>query len=169
MNKGCTKIVALLIWITGCTDGIQKKSESPDKFVREIDKIRLTDMSGTSISLKQFEGKTIFINFWATWCKPCIKEMPSIKEAQNILKNEEVIFLMASNESAAQIEEFKKNHEYSFDYLRIENSEEMNVQTLPVTFIFNSKGNLVFSEAGFRKWDDKNNIDMILKIMKEND
>ncbi|MEJ7675594.1 MAG: TlpA disulfide reductase family protein [Chitinophagaceae bacterium] len=138
--------------------------------IREIDKIRLTDLSGQPQSAETIPRvRPSFINFWATWCKPCIKEMPSIKEAQNILKNEEVIFLMASNESAAQIEEFKKNHEYSFDYVRIENSEEMNVQTLPVTFIFNSKGNLVFSEAGLRKWDDKNNIDMILKIVKEND
>ncbi len=135
----------------------------------EIDKIRLTDTKGQTINLKQYEGKTIFINFWATWCKPCIQEMPSIKEAQNILKNEDVIFLMASNESIEVIEEFKKSKDYNFNYVRIENSEEMNVQTLPVTFIFNSKGNLVFSEAGLRKWDDKNNIDVILKIVKEND
>jgi hypothetical protein len=45
----------------------------------------------------------------------------------------------------------------------------MNVQALPTTFIFNSAGNLVFSETGFRKWDGKNNIDLILKIAKENE
>jgi hypothetical protein len=45
----------------------------------------------------------------------------------------------------------------------------MNVQALPTTFIFNSAGNLVFSETGFRKWDEKNNIDLILKIAKENE
>ena len=169
MTKTHAITIAFLIGITGCNDAVKTEPDSSAQVIREIDKIKLSNFEGKVISLKQFEGKTIFINFWATWCKPCVKEMPSIKEAQNILKNEEVIFLMASSESAAQIEEFKKNHEYSFDYVRIENSEEMNVQTLPVTFIFNSKGNLVFSEAGLRKWDDKNNIDMILKIVKEND
>lgn len=153
----------------GCNEAVKKKHGSSAQVIREFDKIRLTDINGQAISLKQYQEKTIFINFWATWCKPCIQEMPSINEAQKILKNEEVIFLMASNESIEQIEEFKKNHEYNFDYVRIENSEEMNVQILPATYIFNSKGNLVFSEAGLRKWDDKNNIDMILKIVKEND
>jgi peroxiredoxin len=45
----------------------------------------------------------------------------------------------------------------------------MNVQALPTTFIFNKKGELVFSETGSRKWNEKNNIDLILKIAKEND
>jgi thioredoxin-related protein len=93
--------------------------------------------------------------------------MPSIKEAQNILQNEKIIFLMASGESADQIKEFSITHEYRFNYVIIENSEEMNVQALPTTFIFNKEGNLVFSETGYRKWDEKNNIDLILKIANE--
>jgi hypothetical protein len=95
--------------------------------------------------------------------------MPSIEEAQNILQDEKIIFLMASGESAEQIKDFNTDHDYKFNYVRIENSEEMNVQALPTTFIFNPEGNLVFSETGFRKWDEKNNIDLILKIAKEND
>lgn len=93
--------------------------------------------------------------------------MPTIEEVQNILQDEKIIFLMASNESAEQIKEFSKFHKYKFKYVRIENSEEMNVQALPTTFIFNPEGNMVFSETGYRKWDEKNNIDLILKIVKE--
>jgi len=135
----------------------------------ELDKIKLSDLNHQPISLTQYQGKTIFINFWATWCKPCLKEMPSIEEAQNILQNEKIIFLMASGESAEQIKDFNTGHDYKFNYVRIENSEEINVQALPTTFIFNSVGNLVFSETGVRKWDEKNNIDLILKIAKENE
>ncbi|MFN2438924.1 MAG: TlpA family protein disulfide reductase [Chitinophagaceae bacterium] len=150
-------------------DSRKDKSVSPSEVIREIDKIKLTGLDGQSHSLKQYQGKAIFINFWATWCKPCIQEMPSIKEAQNILKNENIIFLMASNESPEQIEEFANTRYYKFNFVRIENSEEMNVQALPTTFIFNKKGDLVFSETGSRKWNEKSNIDLILKIAKEND
>jgi thiol-disulfide isomerase/thioredoxin len=160
--------VVLFLGTIGCNHKTKVK-RAPDEFIHQIDKIRLSDLKGQAIQLKQYQGQTVFINFWATWCKPCIQEMPSIAEAQKILQNKKIIFLLASNESAEQIEEFSNTHDYKFNYVRIENSEEMNVQALPATFIFNSKGNLVFSEAGSRKWNDKNNIDLILKIAKQND
>ncbi len=167
MTNSCLIAVLLIIGLIGCNNRKKEKLKTSAELVREIDMIRLTDLNSESISLKQYQGKTIFINFWATWCKPCLEEMPSIKEAQNILQNEKIIFLMASGESADQIKEFSITHEYKFKYVRIENSEEMNVQALPTTFIFNKDGNLVFSETGYRKWDEKNNIDLILKIAKE--
>ncbi len=76
---------------------------------------------------------------------------------------------MASDESSEQIKDFSNTHDYKFNYVRIENSEEMNVQALPTTFIYNNNGKLVFSETGFRKWNDKNNIDLILKIANANE
>ena len=169
MTNSYVIAIILLIGISGCNNRTKEKPATSAKLIREIDKIRLTDLNGQNISLKQYPGKTIFINFWATWCKPCIKEMPSIIETQNMLQKENIIFLLASNESAEQIEEFSNTNKYKFNYVRIENSEEMNVQALPTTFIFNREGNLVFSETGSRKWNEKNNIDLILKIAKEND
>jgi thiol-disulfide isomerase/thioredoxin len=167
MRNSCLIAVLFIVGLIGCNNRKKEKLNTSTELIREIDMIRLTDLNGQSIHLKEYQGKTIFINFWATWCKPCIKEMPSIKEAQNILQNEKIIFLMASGESADQINEFSITHEYRFNYVIIENSEEMNVQALPTTFIFNKEGNLVFSETGYRKWDEKNNIDLILKIANE--
>jgi len=95
--------------------------------------------------------------------------MPSIEKAQHILRNEDVIFLLASGESAEEIEMFRNAHKYKFNYARIENSEELNIQVLPTTFIFSPEGKLVFSEMGYNKWDEKKNIDIILKIAKKNE
>ncbi len=169
MKNSYAVIVVLFIGLIGCNDTIKEKPASSPQLIREIDKIKLTNMNGQAISLKQYLDKTIFIHFWATWCKPCIQEMPTINEAQNILQNEKIVFLLASNESAQQIEEFSHANKFKFNYVRIENSEEMNVQALPTTFIFNRKGKLVFSETGSRKWDEKSNIDMILKLRNENE
>ncbi len=71
--------ISLLIGMMGCTDRKNEKSNSSIALVREIEKIRLIDLNGKPISVSQYKGKTIFINFWATWCKPCIKEMPYIE------------------------------------------------------------------------------------------
>ena len=134
-----------------------------------LDQLKLTDLTNKPVDLKQYIGKTIFLNIWATWCKPCITEMPAIQNAQNMLKKEGVVFLLASGENAEEIASFKNANDYNFNYTRIENSEDLNVQTLPTTFIFNAEGELVFSEMGSRQWDDNISISMIRKIAHKND
>ena len=164
--KSCFLALVWSVVLSACNDSIKEKSSS-SILSRDIDKIRLTDLNGKAISINQYAGKAIFINFWATWCKPCVEEMPSIQEAQKLLQSEKIIFLMASNESAEEIIEFSTARGYKFNYVRIENSEEMNVQSLPTTYIFNANGERVFGESGSRKWNEKNNIDTILKIVKQ--
>ena len=132
----------------------------------EIDNVKLTDLNNIPIDLKQYAGKTIFINFWATWCKPCIAEMPSIEKAKNKLSDQNIIFLLASNESIQEIQDFNKSNVYTSAYVRVENMEALNIQAIPTTYIFNPDGKLVFSEMGYRNWDDSTNIQLILKIVK---
>ncbi len=134
-----------------------------------VKKISLTDLENNSIRMEQYQGKIIFLNFWATWCKPCKEEMPSIASAQDRLKNENIIFILASPENVDEIEAFKKNNPYNFQYARVENSEELNIQALPTTFIYNTNGVLVFSEMGFRKWDEESNLNIIQKAAGNNE
>lgn len=163
------KIGIALIWgLVACNVG-DKSKPVPYEKKTELRKISLTDLNQQPINLEKYKGKTVFINFWATWCKPCIQEMPSIANAQNLLRNEDIVFLLASDESIEQINEFRIKHGYKFNYVRIENSEELDIQALPTTFIFGPQGTLAFSEPGDRKWDDAANINMILKIIKRND
>lgn len=154
---------AILVGIYGCDLPDQQKAAAP-KEKKPIEKPMLTDLDGKSIHLAQFEGKTIFLNFWATWCKPCIYEMPSIKRVQDSLHTKGVVFLLASDETSEEIRAFQKNNTYNFNYARVTNLEELGIQGLPTTYIFNPAGELVFSETGYRKWDDSSNMEMILKI-----
>ena len=156
--------VLLICGIMSCKDKVKNSPVASGKI--EIDRVKLTDMNSKPIDMGQSHGKTLFINFWATWCKPCLEEMPSIKKAKDILKNENIVFLLASDETAEQILQFEKEHNYGFNYVRVQNPEELNVMALPTTFIFNPDGKLVFNEMGYRQWDDKNNIDLILNIEK---
>lgn len=161
--------LAFVVVIGGCKEANKDRSVSAAGKDVMISKIRLQNSNEQPIDLERYKGKTIFINFWATWCKPCTEEMPSIEKAQSILQNEEIVFLLASDETAAETQNFRANYSYPFNYVRIENLEELNIQALPTTFIFDSKGKLVFSEMGSRNWADSNNINMLLKIAKQND
>ena len=76
---------------------------------------------------------------------------------------------MASGESTEEIEAFRKTRAYDFNYALIENSEELGIQALPTTYIFNTEGELVFSEPGYRNWNEKDNIDLIRKIANKNE
>lgn len=162
-------VVSLLV-LVGCKEkesaNNKDKPEVKPKVESEFDKIKLTELDGKPIDLHQYEGKTLFINFWATWCGPCVQEMPSIQKAKSSLKDEDIVFLFASNEEVEAIEAFKKKQSYDFHYVRVENLEHLNIMALPTTYIFDSNKKLVFSEMGYRKWDSKNNIDLILNAAK---
>jgi thiol-disulfide isomerase/thioredoxin len=161
--------VILLIGLFGCKQTNKTIPLSDTGKNPEVAKIKLVDFDGQPIHLEKYRGKAVFINFWATWCKPCMQEMPSIERAQNILRDKKVVFLMAAAESAEQTQQVRANSPYKFNYTRIENLEELNIQALPTTFIINPKGKLVFSEMGSRNWDDSSNINMILKITNQNE
>lgn len=155
----------LLIVLYACGNATKPKDISKEETPRQkstIAEVALTDLNGRPIALEKYKGKTIFINFWATWCKPCREEMPSIKKAMIILKDENIEFFFASNETKEQIEEFRTSNNYNFNYVRVDNLEALNIMGLPTTFIFDTDGELIFSEMGYRKWDDKDNIDLIL-------
>jgi thiol-disulfide isomerase/thioredoxin len=152
-------IFFLIGLLTQCSTS-DKKSDSNDR-----DAIVLTDLSGKTLNLDSHKGKVVFINFWATWCKPCIQEMPTLAIAQEKFKNENIVFLFASNEEPDQIEKFQKKHPYDFQYVRVENLEALNIQALPTTYIFDSEGKLKFSEAGLRAWDSVENIELISNII----
>ena len=132
-----------------------------------IEKVRLTNLNGEVVELSKYKTKTVFINFWATWCKPCVEEMPTIKNAMNSFKSENIEFLFASDETHDEIQRFETEHDYNLNYLIGGNMEELNIIGLPTTFIFNKNGKLVFSEMGYRKWDDPANIDLIMKIVDQ--
>lgn len=151
-----------LITLAGCSS---QKAEEQSAIVAS--QIKLTDLDGKAVDLTKFEGKTIFVNFWATWCKPCIKEMPSIAALQTQLARRNIVFFFASDEEVDKIQKFIDSRKMSLNFVRVENPESLGIQALPTTYIFNDEGNMVFSEVGFRKWDEPATVEMVLKLINE--
>jgi thiol-disulfide isomerase/thioredoxin len=131
-----------------------------------LENIELSTLSGEKINLADYRGRTVFINFWATWCRPCIQEMPSIASLQKSLAGENIEFLFASDEEVEKILKFKASRSMDLNFVRVENPEALGIQALPTTFIFNQNGKHVFSEVGFRKWDDPTSLELVTRLIK---
>jgi len=163
----CNVFYLFVFSLMSCTTDTKKQTAAAP--TTGIANIKLKEINGKSIDVGEYKGKTVFINVWATWCKPCIIEMPTIESVQKKLVNANIVFLLASNEEPEQIKNFSKKHAFKFHYVYLENMEAMKIQALPTTLIFNPEGKLQFSEAGFRKWDDADNIELITKIMNSHE
>lgn len=157
-------LFSIVFGLIACNEPVGDENAASAGDRKKRPTVKLSDLDGQAISLDQFKGRTVFINFWATWCKPCIEEMPSIDSARQLLSKNGVVFLLASDETPEQIKEFKEHYRFNLNFVRLTNMEEMSMAGLPTTWIFNPKGENVFSETGYRKWNDPGNIELIQKI-----
>ncbi|WP_081675060.1 TlpA family protein disulfide reductase [Daejeonella oryzae] len=112
---------------------------------------------GKTTSLENLKGKVVFINFWATWCPPCLAEMPSINSLSGKLKdNKNVVFLLIDVENQLQSSEaFMKKNKYNLDVYGPASfiPDELFKTNLPTTVILNKKGEIVFKHEGMANYD----------------
>ena len=74
-------------------------------------------LNGQSLRLSDQKGKVVFLNFWATWCSPCLKEMPDMEELQKELGLKILVLAVGMGEEAERIEKFQKKHQFEFQIL----------------------------------------------------
>ncbi len=124
--------------------------------------LQLYQLDGTPLDTSALRGKTVFLNFWATWCKPCLAEMPSIDRAALALADKNVIFIAASDEKPERVKAFRDKNNYQFQIVTSQaDLSALGVFALPTTFIFDADGNLAFKETGAREWDSQESIQLI--------
>jgi thiol-disulfide isomerase/thioredoxin len=129
-------------------------SKSDQKFISNEEISMYFDLDGNDVKISDYKGKRVLINFWATWCTPCLIEMPSMENAQEALKDENYVFLFATTDDIDKIKNFEKNNSYNFKFLKYNGTlDKLNIYALPATFIYNSKGEMVKRIDGVTEWD----------------
>lgn len=115
---------------------------------------KLVDAKGEIISLQQHKGKVIFINFWATWCPPCIAEMPSMQKLYDDYENK-VVFLFVTTDSFQKANQFLIKEELSLPIYQSASNPplEMQSQTIPATYLIDKEGNVVVAKIGAADWN----------------
>ena len=96
--------IALILCAAVITIYLFKKYRIPPAIA--FPELALTDLSGNAVSLQDFQGKHIFLNFYATWCAPCRKEMPDLINASKKLTADDVLFIAVSDEDVGKIKRF---------------------------------------------------------------
>jgi thiol-disulfide isomerase/thioredoxin len=113
-------------------------------------------LDGHAVTLDDFKGKVVFLNFWSTSCAPCIAEMPGMETLLDSLKNERVVFLAVTQDDETTVRGFLKKQPMRFPtYLSSEKPpNDLFTLGIPTTFILDTRGAAVFRYTGPVNWDN---------------
>lgn len=112
----------------------------------------LTDLDGKKVSLSDFRGQYVYLNFWASWCSPCKGEMPDIEKMHKEFKEEGLVVLAVDmGEGKAEVEEFIKSSGYTFRVLLDPDqsaAEKYGVTAIPASYFIDRDGNIAEKKVG---------------------
>lgn len=113
----------------------------------------LTDLQGKSWRLRELKGKVVLVNFWATWCPPCRKEMPDLQALYDKYKDQGLVVLSISDEEIAKVSPFIAERKITYPVLLDPGrkvAEEFVVEGIPKSFVYDREGKLVAQSIDMR-------------------
>jgi len=129
---GLVSVFAGVLYVNKVTNAIENVDEI------KLENLSLKDLTGNSVKISDYGGdKHVLVNFWATWCKPCIEEFPVLSDVQKIV-NDEFEFIVISDEENEKIKQFANKENYKFTYLKTDKLP-LGINSLPQTYVLNKK------------------------------
>ena len=148
--------------LIGCNSFINSKGSDLESLQL---KSSLVDLEENNLDLSELNNGKVVVSFWATWCAPCIQEMPSIKIAEEILEDYGYTFLLVSDETIDKISNFKNEMNFDLKFLKSNKSfESLGVYAMPTSYIFDENGTIVETFVGVIEWDSEEIINK-LKVL----
>lgn len=146
-------------------------SDSAATEVVATNELTFLSEQGTPITISSLKGKAVFINFWATWCGPCIQEMPSINRLKEAFKgNDDIVFLMVDvDNEIASSSAFMKEKGYDLPvFVTVDDIPSTYLgNAIPTTVLLNKNGEIVTRMEGSRDYDTPEMIAMLKELIKD--
>jgi peroxiredoxin len=178
-SKICVLALAVIIWSLNLI-ALEGNAHGDGHFIESLSLIRfdekimaqdfaLKDLDGHLVHLKDFRGKVVFLNFWATWCPPCRIEMPSMEKLYNKFKDDNFTILAVDmQEDSETVKRFKESFKLSFPILLDEEGAVgayYGVMGLPATYFIDREGFLYAAALGARDWSSEDAAQLIRHLM----
>lgn len=131
----------------------------------------LLDLKGKKHSLSDYKGKVVLLNFWATWCPPCVKEMPSMQRLQDKYQGKDFEILAVNmGEDSTTIEIFLQKMTVNFPILLDSDGailKQWKIFAFPTTFLVDKEGNIAYALFGGLEWDSPEAVAVVEELMKQ--
>jgi thiol-disulfide isomerase/thioredoxin len=120
---------------------------------------KMVDLNGKTVDFESLKGKVVFLNIWATWCPPCIAEMPNIHSLYKKMDPEKIAFVMLSVDEGGmeKVKKFVDKKGYTFPVYMPASQfpQEFYSNAIPTTFIISPEGKIVAKQEGMAEYDTK--------------
>ena len=162
-------LIIVLLAAFFCVYSLSRTGGSEDHTGKDFDyNFELKDLNGKRFSARDYKGKVLFLNIWATWCGPCRSEMPGIQKLYESTASDNIVFVMLSVDrkgDEVKVASYVKANKYSFPVLMPTGTlpEMLDVPTIPTTFIVGKDGKLVEHKVGSSNY----NTDRYKKLLKD--
>jgi thiol-disulfide isomerase/thioredoxin len=134
-------------------------------------RLALKDLAGKPVDLASLKGRVVLVNFWATWCEPCIAEMPSIQRLETKLGGKPFAVLAVNyGESTAKVEKWLQKSGVTLHVLLdpdTEAAEAWGAKGLPMTFLVDAGGHVRYQTYGERDWTGAGTVALVEKLVAE--
>ena len=136
--------------------------------------IQLPDLQGREVRLKDFRGRYLLVNFWATWCGPCKLEMPSLETLYRRFGPDRLVVIGISNDmfGATVVKPYVEAQGLTFPILldpQLDASNAFGVVSLPTTYLIDPRGNIIGELAGAENWASPDTLAYFENLLKSSD
>ncbi len=146
---------------------------APAKEINSVYELSFPNVEQENVNLSEFKGKVVLLNFWATWCPPCVKEMPSMQRLYEHFEGQgfEIVAINAG-ESSTAVSSFllELDTELTFPILLDEKNRsfrEFKLRGLPMSLLIGRDGEVAETILGGRDWDSQKSLEMIGNAIKQ--
>jgi len=160
MKKSAINTAILIIFVLCVSVFVYKRYNVPPAI--DLPEISLTDLNGHKVSLNAYAGRPLFLSFFATWCGPCMRELPELADLRMKLSDEHLQLVCISDEPIERLLALQAHFGGQLIILHsAKNFHDIGIYTYPTNYIFNAKGNKVYEKVNPDDWE---NPDMIRNI-----